>query len=120
MRMSQATYDTLLDEFRTIIAKMEESGCDKAWSRPVDLDAISMRDMWDFVLVSNIDRSNPDHPRHHTPGMLPRALEFTDRDLHWLYNQENLDDGHIETALRRMMVTLQEERHARMATAPAL
>ena len=120
MRMSEATYETLLDEFRTIVAKMEETGCFSLWGRVVDLDALTMRDMWDFVLVSNIDRGNADHPRHRTEGLLPRALEFTDRNVHWLYQDENLDDVHIETALRRIAPILQAERHYRVqAAAPS-
>ena len=45
MRMSEATYETLLDEFRAIVAKMEETGCFNIWGRVVDLDALTMRDI---------------------------------------------------------------------------
>lgn len=112
MKMSQKTYEAMLDETRTIIAKLEETGAALHPGRSFDPDNITMRDMWDIKLVADMDRSNREHPRHSYPGLLPRCLEFTDRSPYYLSDREgeNLDDSHIETAFRKIIQTLQSER----------
>lgn len=110
MRMNPETYETLLDEFRTIVRKLEETGASLRPGVAFDPDNITMRDMWDIRLVADMDRANQYHPRHDYPGLLPRCLEFTDRSPYWLSRDEDLDDSHIETALRKIMVTLADDR----------
>lgn len=119
MKMPEHVYESLEQDIRTIIEKMEETGINRIWNRDIDLDALEMRDMWDFVLTINIDRANEDHPRHHEEGHLPRALEFDDRSPYWLHAPENgnLDDSHIETALRRIMADISAERSMRRSNA---
>ena len=123
MRMSQEAYETILEETRTVIAKLEETGACLRHGQPFDADNLSMRDMWDIKLVADMDRSSVDHPRHATPGLLPRCLEFTDRSPYYLYDRdgEDLDDSHIETALRKIRAAIARERleKALCATAPA-
>jgi hypothetical protein len=112
MRMSQQSYETILDETRVIIAKLEETSAVLHPDRIFDADNLSIRDMWDIKLIADMDRGNARHPRHTYPGLLPRCLEFTDRSPHYLYDRdgENLDDTHIETALKKVMATIKEER----------
>lgn len=112
MRMKPETYETILEETRIVIAKLEETGARLHPDRPFDPENITMRDMWDINLVANMDRSHQHHPRHDFSGLLPRCLEFTDRSPYWLWdrNGEDLDDSHIETAFRKIIATLQEER----------
>lgn len=114
MKMSPETYNVLLNDIRKVVEKLVETGAVLQFGRPFDADKIEMRDMWDMLLVANIDRSSESHPRHDHPGLLPRCLEFTDRDLHWLSRREgeDLDDVHIETALKRIAVTIKAERTA--------
>jgi hypothetical protein len=111
MKMRKETYDTILEESRVIVAKLIETGAALSQNRPFDPANISMVDMWDMRLIADIDRSNETHPRHDYPGLLPRCLEFTDRDLYWLSSRdgEDLDDIHVETALKRIRATLQDE-----------
>ena len=112
MRMKPETYETILEETRIIIAKLEETGAILHPGRPFDPDNITMRDMWDINLVANMDRSHQHHPRHDIPGLLPRCLEFTDRSHYWLWDRdgEDLDDSHIETAFRKIIATIKEDR----------
>lgn len=118
MRMSQQAYDTILEETRTIIAKLEETGAVLHPGREFDADNLTIRDMWDIKLVADMDRGNVTHPRHTRPGLLPRCLEFTDRSPYYLYDRdgENLDDSHIETALKKAMATIRDERIEAAAT----
>lgn len=117
MRMKPETYDIVLDEARIVIAKLEETGTRLHPAREFDAENITMRDMWDILLVANMDRANEYHPRHDREGLVPRCLEFTDRTAHWLWNREDqggedLDDSHIETALRKIVQTVATERAA--------
>lgn len=118
MRMSQQSYENMLDETRAIIEKLEETGARLHPAREFDADNLTLRDMWDMKLVADMDRANPSHPRHVTPGLLPRCLDYTDRSPYYLYDRdgENLDDSHIETALKKIMSTIREER---LAPAPS-
>ena len=111
MRMSQQAYETILEETRIVIAKLEETGAVLRPGREFDADNLTIRDMWDIKLVADMDRANKSHTRHTYPGLLPRCLEFTDRSAHYLYDRdgENLDDSHIETALKKVMATIKEE-----------
>jgi hypothetical protein len=112
MRMSEQAYETILEETRVVIARLEETGAALHPGREFDADNLTIRDLWDIKLVADMDRSSKAHPRHTYPGLLPRCLEFTDRSPHYLYDRdgENLDDVHIETALKKVMATIKEER----------
>lgn len=112
MRMPRHVYESLSEDIHEIVRKMEETGRYFIWSKEIDLDNLDMRDMWDLVLTVNIDRSNDDHPRHHSDTRLGRALECDGRSPHWLYSRENgdLDDSHIETALRHIREEIRESR----------
>ncbi len=119
MRMKPETYETILEETRAVIAKIEETGARLHPDREFDPDNITMRDMWDINLVANMDRSHRYHPRHDVPGLLPRCLEFSDRSHYWLWDRdgENLDDSHVETAFRKIIATIKEERLEASTTA---
>lgn len=123
MRMSQEAYETILDETRTIVDKLVETGASLFPGRPFNPDNITMRDMWEMKLAADTDRGNRSHPRHDFPALLPRCLDFTGRSPHYLYDRfgENLDDSHIETALKKVRdVIVEERRLAReSASAPA-
>ncbi|MDW9481280.1 hypothetical protein GOB57_21785 [Sinorhizobium meliloti] len=112
MRMSQQAYETILEETRIIIGKLEETGAALHPGREFDADNLTLRDMWDIKLVADMDRANASHPRHTHPGLLPRCLEFTDRSPYYLYDRdgEDLDDSHIETAFKKVMATIKAER----------
>jgi hypothetical protein len=110
--MSDQAYENILEETRIVIAKLEETGAALHPGREFDADNLTMRDMWDIKLVADMDRANETYPRHTVPGLLPRCIEFTARSPHYLYDRdgENLDDSHIETAFRKVMATIAEER----------
>lgn len=114
MRMPRHVYESLYDDIVEIITVMEDTGRYLIWNaeKEINPDDLSMRDMWDLLLTVNIDRSNEDHPRHHSDVRLGRALAFDDRDLHWIYSCENgdLDDTHIGTALNKIRVEIMESR----------
>lgn len=114
MRMSQSAFDTLLEETRIVIEKLEETGARLNLGREFDADNLTMQDMWDIKLVADMDRSSKDHPRHTYPGLLPRCLEFTDRSPYYLYDRdgENLDDSHIQTAFKKIMEIVAQDRRA--------
>jgi hypothetical protein len=114
MRMPRHVYESLYDDILEIIRVMDETGRYLIWDaeRLINPDDLTMRDMWDLLLTINIDRSNEDHPRHHSEVRLGRALEFDDRSPHWIYSRENgdLDDSHIKTALNRIREEIIESR----------
>lgn len=121
MRMPRHVYDSLSDDIFEIVRVMEETGRYLIWDTEKEIDPsnLTMRDMWELLLTVNIDRGNEDHPRHHSETRLGRALEFDGRSTHWIYSRENgdLDDTHIETALKHIRLEIMESRqdHARAA-----
>lgn len=121
MRMPRHVYESLSDDIFEIVRVMEETGRYVIWDaeREIDPSNLTMRDMWDLLLTVNIDRSNEDHPRHHSETRLGRALEFDDRSAHWIYSRENgdLDDTHIGTALKHIRLEIMESRQDRVRTA---
>lgn len=118
MRISREAYDIVAADMRGVIAKMEEEGIFELNGKMVDPDNLTTRMLWDIHHIALMDRGNIDHPRHRHPDMLPRALEFNDTSPYWLYDRdgENLDDSHIETALRSIGREIAAERQ----NAPAM
>lgn len=112
MKISQEAYDIVAADIRGVIAKMEETGVFHVGNKLVDPDNLNTRMLWDLHHIALMDRGNVDHPRHHHPDMLPRALEFADRSPYWLYDRdgENLNDSHIETALKSIGREIAAER----------
>jgi hypothetical protein len=111
MKMSEETFNVVLDDVKAVIGKVLETKT-RLWPNSPEIDPsnLTMRNMWDILLVINMDRSAVDHPRHHEPTLVPRCLEYTDRSAYWLWEQDGgLDDSHIETAFKKMISIITKE-----------
>lgn len=110
MKMRPEVYESLLADIKAIIAEIDRTGLKPLPGKAIDPDSLTNGDMWDLYQKTLLDRANGDHPMHRAEEVMGRVLEFTDRSPYFLYNDEGLDDGHIETAFRRMIGEIASER----------
>lgn len=115
MKMNQEVFDRLYSDIKEILVAVRDTGLQPLPKSSVQADEPTLRDMWDVYQKSLIDRGNSDHPWFAADGVLPRVLEFTDQSPYFLYNDEDLDDSHIETAFRAMQRKWASDRIAGLA-----
>ena len=119
MKMSTETFDRHYADLRRVLEEIRSTGLKPLPTSAVNADEPSLRDMWDIHQKVLIDRGNAiDHPIYAAEGVLPRVLDFTDQSPYFLYNDEDLDDSHIESAFRAMQRRWAEDRQEIPAPRP--
>lgn len=106
MKASPKLIADLTADLTAVVDACETRAIDNVF--PFNRANLSMRDMWDALHIANIDRNSEAHPRHTTPGHLPRVLPYTGHNtglLNRMYDA-GFNDATIETALKAVRKTL--------------
>lgn len=107
MKMSPALYSDLQSDMIAVAKRQREKG---------HLPEFVQKDMWNLFHMVMFDRNNDDnHPSYSAKeGRRVRVLPFWSRNgeskdmqgndtwLNRFYNEEDLNDSHIETALKKI------------------